>query len=97
MVAPEDPPLCRETSVSRTANVGTVGKNRWANSPRYLAQQFESVPPVAASDPRLVADSSLFIVTIADELLVVIASELFIFVASEQFEGVVAALLLEDA
>ena len=26
--APEVPPLCRETSVSRTANVGTVGKNR---------------------------------------------------------------------
>ena len=25
--APEDPPLCRETSVSRIANVGTVGKN----------------------------------------------------------------------
>ena len=25
--APEVPPLCRETSVSRTANVGTVGKN----------------------------------------------------------------------
>ena len=25
--APEGPPLCRETSVSRTANVGTVGKN----------------------------------------------------------------------
>ena len=25
--APEIPPLCRETSVSRTANVGTVGKN----------------------------------------------------------------------
>ena len=25
--APEAPPLCRETSVSRTANVGTVGKN----------------------------------------------------------------------
>ena len=27
MGAPEVPPLCRETSVSRTANVGTVGKN----------------------------------------------------------------------
>ena len=26
--APEDPPLCRETPVCRTANVGTVGKNR---------------------------------------------------------------------
>ena len=26
--APEGPPLCRETLVSRTANVGTVGKNR---------------------------------------------------------------------
>ena len=26
--APEAPPLCRETSVSRTANVGTVGMNR---------------------------------------------------------------------
>ena len=26
--APEVPPLCRETSVSRTANVGTVGMNR---------------------------------------------------------------------
>ena len=26
--APEVPPLCRETSVSQTANVGTVGKNR---------------------------------------------------------------------
>ena len=25
--APEVPPFCRETSVSRTANVGTVGKN----------------------------------------------------------------------
>ena len=25
--APKVPPLCRETSVSRTANVGTVGKN----------------------------------------------------------------------
>ena len=25
--APEVPPLCRETSVSRTANFGTVGKN----------------------------------------------------------------------
>ena len=25
--APEVPPLCRETSVSRTANVGTVGMN----------------------------------------------------------------------
>ena len=25
--APAVPPLCRETSVSRTANVGTVGKN----------------------------------------------------------------------
>ena len=25
--APEVSPLCRETSVSRTANVGTVGKN----------------------------------------------------------------------
>ena len=25
--APEVPPLCRETSVSRTANVGTVGIN----------------------------------------------------------------------
>ena len=25
--APEVPPLCRETSASRTANVGTVGKN----------------------------------------------------------------------
>ena len=25
--APEGPPLCRETSVSRTANVGTVGMN----------------------------------------------------------------------
>ena len=25
--APEVPPLCRETSVSRTANVGTVGKS----------------------------------------------------------------------
>ena len=24
---PEAPPLCRETLVSRTANVGTVGKN----------------------------------------------------------------------
>ena len=24
---PEAPPLCRETSVSRTANVGTVGMN----------------------------------------------------------------------
>ena len=25
--APEGPPLCRESSVSRTANVGMVGKN----------------------------------------------------------------------
>ena len=25
--APEVPPVCRETSVSRTANVGTVGMN----------------------------------------------------------------------
>ena len=39
--APEVPPLCRETSVSRTANVGMVGKNwlrkrnggqKWVNS-----------------------------------------------------------------
>ena len=29
--APEVPPSCRETSVSRTANVGTVGKN-WLNT-----------------------------------------------------------------
>ena len=29
--APEVPPLCRETSVSRTANVGTVGKNGLIN------------------------------------------------------------------
>ena len=27
MGAPEVPPLCRETPVSRKANVGTVGKN----------------------------------------------------------------------
>ena len=28
MGAPRVTPLCRETSVSRTANVGTVGKNK---------------------------------------------------------------------
>ena len=27
LAAPEVPPLCRETLVSRTANVGTVGMN----------------------------------------------------------------------
>ena len=27
IMVPEVPPLCRETSFSRTANVGTVGKN----------------------------------------------------------------------
>ena len=30
--APDVPPLCRETSVARTANVGTVGKNGLINS-----------------------------------------------------------------
>ena len=29
MGAPEVPPLCREMSISRTANVETVGKNRF--------------------------------------------------------------------
>ena len=45
--APEVPPLCRETSVSRTANVGTVGKNwlrkrnggqKWVNIPTSRCQ-----------------------------------------------------------
>ena len=31
--APEVPPLCRETSVSRTANVGTVGMNGLMETP----------------------------------------------------------------
>ena len=31
-VAPDVPPLCRETSVARTANVGTVGKNGLSES-----------------------------------------------------------------
>ena len=34
--APEVPPLCRETSVSRTANVGTVGKN-WLTWEKILS------------------------------------------------------------
>ena len=44
--APEVPPLCRETSVSRTANVGTVGKNGLmreflnTNSVHFLATIF---------------------------------------------------------
>jgi len=32
--APEVPPLCRETSVSRTANVGTVGMNGFTDRVR---------------------------------------------------------------
>jgi len=43
--APEAPPLCRETSVSRAANFGTVGKNwlrkrngghEWVNVSRHM-------------------------------------------------------------
>ena len=32
MGAPEFPPLLRETSISRSANVGTVGKNWFAKT-----------------------------------------------------------------
>ena len=41
--APAPPPLCRETSVSRTANVGTVGKNEM-NNPTIASPQ--NVPGV---------------------------------------------------
>ena len=40
--APEVPSLCRETLVSRTANVGTVGMNRL--SLRTLLPKFDYVP-----------------------------------------------------
>ena len=33
-------PLCRETSVSRTANVGTVGKN-WLSGPKLSLEGFK--------------------------------------------------------
>ena len=54
MGAPEVPPLCRETSVSRTANVGTVGKNwlRKHTSQRGV-QHFDSddhEPPAFVAD-----------------------------------------------
>ena len=51
--APEASPLCRETWVSRTANVGTVGKNRlpkrngeqkWVNAWNDILHCFFKVP-----------------------------------------------------
>ena len=50
--APEVPPLCRETLVSRTANVGTVGKNRLTRHLTGCGAAPRALPPAAPHPPH---------------------------------------------